>query len=336
MLQVIRPGVQTVVIDGGRWGYQAAGVGVGGPMDRFAFRVANLLAGNDPDAAALEIAVGGLEVVFGEPRRIAVCGELAAEAYGSRLPLWTAVWVKEGTSLRIVSTGAGRYGYLSVEGGIRVPAVLGSAGTHLRSGFGGFGGRALRAGDEVPLGARSGPMPEFPGQQPFFAGRIRVSSAWLERVRGRRMRQRIVRVFPGPEAERWERNAWDWLCGGTMTVSAQSDRMGYRLEAERPLDGTTAGEMISDAVAFGTVQLPPDGHPVVLMADCQTTGGYPRIGQAAAVDLPVLAQSLPGRRIRFEAVSREEAARLLFRQERELAVLAASWEQAWRHAWARE
>jgi len=332
MLKVIRPGVQTVVQDGGRWGYQAAGVGVGGPMDRFAFRVANLLAGNDPDAAALEIAVGGLEAVVGERRRIAVCGELAAEADGIGLPLWTAVWVEQGTTIRIVPTGSGRYAYLSVEGAVAVPAVLGSAGTHLRSGFGGFGGRALRAGDEVPFGARFGPAPESPVRRPFFASGIRVSAAWLERVRGMRMRERAVRVFPGPEANRWERDVMEWLCGAALTVSAQSDRMGYRLEAARPLDGSPAGDMISDAVAFGTIQVPPDGHPVVLMADCQTTGGYPRIGQTAAVDLPVLAQSLPGQRIRFEAVSREEAARLLWRQERELAVLAARCGRAWREA----
>jgi antagonist of KipI len=302
-LVVVRPGLLTTVQDLGRWGYQDRGVPVAGPMDAFSHRLANRLVGNDDEAAALEVTLLGPELRATGDALCAVTGadfELFVDQ--QRVECGQPFQLKSGATLRFGRRLAGARSVLAFRGGIDVPPVLGSRATSLVSGMGPFGGRALGAGDIVPIGLARTPASPRPAGQPL---RLPTGGARL-------------RVIPGPHEACFASPALERLFSSAFTVTPQSNRMGFRLEGPELSYGESA-EILSDATPHGSLQVPRSGQPILLMADRQTTGGYPKIATVIAADLPVAGQLAPGDWIRFVPCTRAVAMDALNRLERRLA-----------------
>jgi antagonist of KipI len=308
-LTIVRAGALTAVQDLGRAHHRRAGVSLGGALDLHAARVANLLVGNPETAALLEVTLGSARFRFHDDRLIAWCGgEFHFDTGGETIPTGRACRVCSGEEFEIAPAGCGCRVWLAVSGGIDVPLVLGSRATDLRAGFGGWEGRALRDGDELPLG-------QIP---PFAVCATRVSSwsaplDWSQTARERP----ILRVVPGPEWEEFGEGSRAMFLNERFTVSPKCDRMGARLEGIA-LRREKAEERLSEAVAPGTIQVPNDGQPIILLGDCQTIGGYSRIGSVITVDLPISAQLRPNDSVRFREVTRAEAVELFVERENDL------------------
>lgn len=324
--QVARAGLQTTVQDLGRYGLQRFGVPVSGAMDRLSLRVANRLVGNDDNDAALEITLVGPVLQFDSDTLIALCGgDLGALVNDKPLPMNRPAWIARGSRLAFGQCVAGCRAYLALAAGVDVPEVLGSRSTYLRAGFGGFNGRALKAGDRIDAVA---------ADQSYFRG-LRESKVfhvdgfaapkWSVRVDAARLnlQPQTIRFVAGRHWENLPSSTRNRFTGENFRVGAASDRMGYRLEGN-DLGQHEYGDIASEAVTFGTIQLPPDGNPIVLMADRQTIGGYPRVGEVASVDLPMLAQLKPGDTLRFERIALGEAQQLFHTQMSALAQVEAS------------
>jgi antagonist of KipI len=296
-MTVTRAGMLTTVQDLGRPGHRAAGVPLSGAMDAFALRVANWLVGNPGNAAGLEFTLLGPELVFSHDTLVATGGG----DFGG-LPWWQPSVVRAGVPVKLTSARRGCRGYLAVAGGFAVAPVLGSRSTFLRAGFGGLQGRALHDGDRLPA-------PE--------AGR-RIVGHWHldERILPPYAPAPTVRVVRGAQADEFHGE----LFSGEFKVSPQSDRMGVRLVGPALVRGDTS-ELLSATVVPGTIQVPPDGQPIVLMADAQTIGGYPQVAHVIRVDLPLIAQLRPGDTVRFREVTLAEAHEALLAREKVLGML---------------
>jgi KipI family sensor histidine kinase inhibitor len=296
-VRVLRAGMLTTVQDLGRLGHRAEGVPLSGAADAVALRVANWLVGNAGDAAALEFTLVGPELEFTTDAVIALGG-----ATFDGVPEWQPVQVTAGTCLKFGAARTGCRGYLAIAGGFKTDSVLGSRSTYLRAGFGGWEGRALRDGDQL-----------FRHEH-----EARVGGGWHvdERILPRYSPTPTVRVVRGAQADDFR----DGLLAGEFAVTARSDRMGLRLSGP-PLLRSATPELLSSAVAPGTIQVPADGQPILLLADAQTIGGYPQAAHVITVDLPLVAQLKPGDRVRFREISLEEAQKLLLAREHALAIL---------------
>jgi antagonist of KipI len=333
-LIVRSPGLLTTVQDGGRAGYRAIGVAAGGAMDEVALRTANLIVGNPEGAAALEMTLAGAELEAADDLLIAVTGaEMSPAADGGRLPMGRPVWVRRGTVIRFGRAARGCRAYVAVAGGIDVPPVLGGRGTDIRAGFGGADGRPLRAGDTLPVGAPAAWAAAGAAAlaaHAAAAGRAWAAPGWCALPGGfagggsaRDAADGVVlRAVPFADTDAFTAESRERFFREPYTAAPDSDRMGVRL-AGPPLSLTVRTEMRSRGVLPGAVQVPSGGQPIVLGADCQTTGGYPVIAHVAAVDLPLLAQVRPGDRVRFRPVGLDEAHRLLLRREANMRLLAA-------------
>lgn len=292
--------------DGGRFGYQPQGVPVSGAMDMHVLESANMLVGNARYGACLEIASGKLELQVNQDCLMALtgagsevnCGKLSL-AFNKRL------LIKSGSILTFKPTSQGSWTYLSVAGGLSIPLILGSSSTYLPAGFGGLEGRALKAGDVISFNAKEAQIED---------NQINTISRW-----GLALQRSIasIRIMAGLEWARLSDESKRIFLNTDFKITPDSNRMGYRLQGQAM---KTLGneEMISSPVTKGTVQLTHEGSPIVLMADAQTIGGYPRIAQVAAVDLPRLAQKRVGEKIHFEMISYELASALLVEHENEL------------------
>ncbi|WP_409291446.1 biotin-dependent carboxyltransferase family protein [Peribacillus sp. SCS-37] len=324
MIIVDKPGLLTSIQDSGRTGYQKYGVVASGTMDSFAHRAANLLVGNDEREAVLEITLLGPALTFEEDTLIAVCGgDLTPTVDGVSIPLWRTILVRKGGTLRFRGTRLGCRCYVALAGGLSIPGVMGSKSTYLRAGIGGFEGRALQTGDQMavnPPGAVSNKMAAFLSNKkttPFYTqADWQISAAAIPSYSD----NPVIRVIKGPEFELFSEESKSRFFSEAYTVTPDSDRMGYRFKGEK-LSLDAARELISTAVSFGTIQVPSDGCPIILLADRQTTGGYPRIGTAAAVDLPLLAQAKPGDRVSFREIQLQEAQALYLQREKELQIV---------------
>jgi len=300
-ITVLRPGLLTTIQDAGRWGYQHLGVSVSGPMDPFAHRFANSLLGNAPDAATLEATILGPELRFEHRARIAIAGgDLQPTLDSTQLSTGDVVQCAGGSVLRFGDRRSGARAYVAVDGGIAVPRVLGSRSTHVTSGLGGMDGRALRSGDRIALGPSPSPSSS---RSSLRHGSYGAGDA-------------LLRVMRGPQADDFHPSALDVLQRTRFTISPQSDRMGYRLRGGTLPTLPASGEMTSGATVLGAVQVPPSGQPILLMADRQTTGGYPQIAVVITADLPLAAQLAPGDTVRFELCRRSDAIAALTEQER--------------------
>jgi len=308
MLDVIEGGFLTTVQDAGRFGWGHCGVPPAGPMDPFAFRAANLLVGNPPDAAGLEITLAGPVLRASCECLIAVCGAEFDVRVGSLpAPAWHAVFVRAGYEIRFGQRRNGARAYLAVSGGIVLPQFLGSCATFLPGGFGGLEGRALRAGDQLFLGR----YPDSDLRDSDLL--IRAGKAWLRSARPPYSPNPTLRIVMGPQDDYFTSEGLATFVESEYEVTRSSDRMGYRLCGPAVTHRDKA-DIVSDGVVTGSVQIPGEGQPIVMMADHQTTGGYPKIATVIRADLPLLAQCLPGDRVRFHAVSIAEAQEALRHQ----------------------
>jgi antagonist of KipI len=309
IVTVLRPGLLTTVQDSGRWGYQSLGVPVAGPMDHAAHRLANAIVGNPAGAATLEATLLGPELRVEQETRIALTGgDLRAAVDGAEAPTYAPVRCPSGSVLRFGGRRDGIRAYVAFDGGVALEPVLGSRATHILSGLGGIDGRPLKAGDRLPLGENTKPGLVFSRHVKTRPGSQGVSGARL-------------RVLPGPQADYFERSALAALQRVRFTISPQSDRMGYRLSVATGYQlpatdwGRVRGEMISDVTLIGGLQIPPSGDPILLMADRQTTGGYPQLAVVITADLPLAGQLGPGDWIEFEVCQRADAIAALIAAE---------------------
>ncbi len=291
MAKVLRVGPQASVQDLGRVGHRAIGVGTSGALDPFAGRVANLLVGNDEGAALIEIALGNFRLRLEDERLITWCGgDFDVEITERKVPAGHTYFVGAGEEIAIMNAKTGCRAWLAISGGIDVPRVLESRSTDLRAAFGGFNGRSLRGGDELALGE----LPVAGREWMVLLREARLSSwsaprAWASTS----MHHSVLRFIRGTD--------WKDFCDQT-----------HQALAEEKFTAT------QEAVTPGTLQVPPNGKPILLLGDCQTIGGYPKIAHVITVDLPIAAQLRPGNAVRFREVSLEEAYQLFFEREREL------------------
>ena len=296
-LAVVKPGMLTTVQDLGRRGYQSVGVPVAGPMDAYSHRLANQIVGNDSSAAALEITLLGPELIADGDLTCAATGaDISLTVDGKPAPLNELFRVRSGARLRWGTRISGARQTFAVAGGFDVPAMFGSRATHLASRMGPFGGRGLRGGDVLPIGAAGG-------------GRT-LAGHPLEVPAG----GAHLRVLPAVHRDRFTDDAWGLLVHARFIVSPQSNRMGYRLDG--PLLGHAgAADILSEAMPYGAIQVPSSGQPILLMADRATTGGYATIANVITADLPIAGQLAPGDWIQFDPINREDAIAALRRRE---------------------
>lgn len=303
-IHVIKPGMLSTFQDLGRTGYQHLGVPVAGAMDARAHRLANLLAGNAQDMATMEITVSGPVLRFDQPACIAICGaDLSPHLRNKPIPLNRPIALKAGSELSFGERRHGARCYLAVFGGFTVANVLGSASTYLRSSMGGWHGRALRKGDQLELNTNLMSSGLTALSRKLWDIEVYLPAALASTPR------RTVRIVKGPQWKEFSPESCAAMITQPFRISPDSERMGYRLQGPA-ITLSEPRQMISEATSFGTIQVPSGGQPIVLMADRQTTGGYPKIANVAAVDLPLLAQMLPGDTVRFEPISLDHAQEL--------------------------
>jgi antagonist of KipI len=294
-IMVVKPGWLTTVQDLGRYGYQQYGMPVSGAMDRYSYVLANRLTGNQDHAAALEITLKGPELLFEHDSVIAVTGaDLSPSVDGIGIPLWTSVPVKAGSRMTFGTRRVGARSYLAITGGFDVPIVLGSRSTHIASQTGGMKGRTLAQGDVLI------------GGTPSLHQHATIERSLPEKLRPIYSTVTTLRILPGPQGNAFLEQALAILTTNPYRLTSQSDRMGYRLEGPK-LGRRRAEQYISDGTAMGVLQVPPDEQPILLMADRQTTGGYPKLAIVISADLHLVGQLLPGDTIQFTTTTLQEA-----------------------------
>lgn len=321
-IEVIKRGLFVTVQDLGRKGFAKFGIGKSGVMDGFAFRIANWLVGNGAEEAALEVTWSGFSVRFHQNTLVSITGaDLSPESGGMPVPMWRPVWFRRGSELTFKRPVTGCRAYVAAAGGLDVPEVLGSRSTYLRGGIGGMDGKALQTGDVIPIrqSAQSGSStkgsPKFEEHEVFRT--VNWSAApWRSYIRP----NPVIRVTKGLQQGDFREEDLRHFYEGSYRVKPESDRMGYRLSGPS-LALRSSREYVSEGVTDGTVQVPADGQPIILMADRQTLGGYPKIAQVVTADLPKVAQLSPGDVIRFREISIEEAEGLYLEQEQGLRLL---------------
>ncbi|HEU4744098.1 MAG TPA: biotin-dependent carboxyltransferase family protein [Anaerolineales bacterium] len=286
--EVIDANGLVTVQDAGRKGWRQFGVPGSGPMDRFAFQAANALVGNPIECAAIEIGLGDVTFQAIQNCVISITGAgYQLSIYTWEFPLWSSFFVRAGWKIRLNKTNTGMWAYLAVAGGFQTQPVLDSRSTYLRGGFGGFEGRTLQAGDRIGTGVSSHLSYEF------------AARMLPEEARPNYDHHPVIHVILGPQMNYFTRESIDTFFSSEFSISLRSDRMGYRLEGPS-LNQRGQPELISEGLTFGAIQVPSNGQPIVMMADCPTTGGYPKIGTIASADLPLIAQCMPGKsKIRF-------------------------------------
>jgi 5-oxoprolinase (ATP-hydrolysing) subunit C len=304
-LRVLHAGNGATIQDAGRYGYLRYGVTPAGPMDWVAFNTANLALGNDDRAAAIEISVGGLKVVCeGTPLWVAYAGgEFVWRRNGEPLPKAARACLEPGMALEARAGQSGALSYLAADGGFATPVTLGSRATHTRSGIGGIDGRMLRNDDVLPVASSGAKRAEN-----FEAS---INAPWLAQ-------QGALRVVLGPQDDYFAQEALSTFFSSEFTLTAMADRMAYRFEGP-DIASARGYDIVSDGIALGAIQIPGDKRPLILMADRQPTGGYPKLGTIARADIGRLAQMRPGDRCRFKMAGADEARAALLRLEEDIA-----------------
>jgi len=298
--QILNPGALTTIQDFGRKGYMKYGTPASGAADPFAAEAANLLVGNDPGAALLEITLFRLDLLALENLTIAVTGgDLTPTVNKNPLPMWRSAPVQRGDRIAFRGRKTGFRAYLAVRGGLAAEEFLGSRSVFLR----GLMGQPLRA--EAILSTEEDPAGDF---QPRIMPPERVPDY---------SRRGPLRVILGPQDDRFTAKGIEIFLTSEYKVSAQSDRMGYRLEGPK-IEHLRGADIISEGIARGAIQVPGDGLPIILLWDAQVSGGYTKIANVIGADLGIPAQVMPGETIRFEKVSLEEAHRALRGQKERL------------------
>ncbi len=286
-ITIKKPGLLSTIQDAGRWGFQKYGMPVSGAMDLYSLRRANELVGNGSKEACIEATMDGPTIEFFNDGFIAICGaDMQATLDGNDIEMYKTVRVNKGSNLSFKGLKTGLRTYIAFSGGINVPVVMGSKSTYLRGKIGGFQGRKLQKGDEIEIGTfnknldfKKVPKNKIPFYKEYFTARI----------------------IPGPEAGHFTVKGLADFLNSEYTLTEQCDRMGYRLTGTK-IRHRLSADIISSGIAFGTIQVPSHGDPIIMMADRQTIGGYTRIGNIVSEDLPYIAQLKPGDKISFKEV----------------------------------
>ena len=300
MITVVKPGLLSTIQDEGRPGYRAFGMPLAGAVDRDAYAVANLLAGNRAGDAAIEMTLLGGAFRFDSDAVVAITGaDMQPTLEGAQVAGWSSFPVAAGSVLAFSSAREGCRCYLAVRGGIDVPVVLGSRSTYTRARVGGLQGRALVAGDLLATG---------PSARPSTGSGRAAPPPWRlpARLVPRYPREKRIRVLLGPQDDRFPRGGLASFLGATYAVSNRNDRMGYQLEGP-PIEHARGADIVSDGMIPGSVQVPGNGFPIVMMHDCPTVGGYAKIATAISADLARMAQARTGDFVHFEACTFETA-----------------------------
>lgn len=310
VFEVVKQGLFTTVQDAGRCGFQRYGVSVSGAMDRFAFEIANMLVGNARSAACLEATVIGPELKALCDTAAAVTGaDFPIKVNGQDAPMWQTLQLRRGDVLSLGKAQAGCRAYISVQGGVDAPLVMASRATDIRGGFGGLNGRHLKQGDIIFSSQHATP--------PKAA--LTVPEELIPRYDGAVLAHAVL----GPQHDMFTEESVEAFFSGSYAVTAESDRVGYRLQGP-PLTHRDAAEIVSDAVVVGAVQVPGSGQPIVVMVDAPTTGGYPKIAVITTPSLSALAQASPGDTVAFEKVSLSQAIMELREYEKQLVAVEKS------------
>lgn len=301
LFKINKTGLQTSFQDSGRIGFQKYGVVQGGAMDHLSLNLGNILVGNEPNEACMEVCMIGPEMECLSPTTIAICGgDLSPTLNGKKLPMWRTVRVQKGDLICFGKLKSGLRAYIAVKGGFYVPTVMGSKSYYDKAKIGYpiqkdtiiFGSQQHHAKDRM-IGLSPNEIPQY-------------------------LSSNVIRFIVGPHEEYFTRDGLQTFLETSYEVTSKSDRMGIRLHGEKGITHTNGADIISDAVGFGGIQVPSNGQPIVMMADRQTTGGYSRIGTVISVDLPKLAQMKPGDTIRFQGISVEEAHLLIRKRSKYL------------------
>ncbi|MCD8509567.1 MAG: biotin-dependent carboxyltransferase family protein [Bacillus sp. (in: Bacteria)] len=310
-MEIIKPGLLTTIQDMGREGWQRYGVVVAGAMDSLALNIGNILVGNKREEAGIEVTLLGPEILFLTEGVIALCGaDLTPTLDNTPVPLWHAFSVRKGQLLRFGEQRTGARAYITVAGGITADAIFQSKATYVKGRMGGLNGQPLQKGDIL-----KNDIQQLPKE-----GKIHTGTTLLKKYRPHYKRERQFRVLSGPEMDEFLDTSIKSFFSEPYVISPQADRMGYGLQGARLIHRENA-DIISDTITFGTIQVPANGQPIILMADRQTTGGYARIANVISVDLPYLAQMLPGDKLFFKRVTIQEAQSLYRKQEKWLSYL---------------
>lgn len=308
-----RPGIYTTIQDRGRVGYLGSGFSPSGVMDRRAFTIANLLVENDPNACVLEFALAGPTLRFTTNTFIAITGaDFSPTIDDEKVPMYKALFVKRGSFLQFGSAKQGCYGYVTVAGGsFKVPEVMGSRSTNLKCELGGWQGRILAMGDYLPFMTKA--MDFLPNLESHAMEYDPIYEFDTEEV--------ALRVVLGPQDKLFTAKGIETFFSEPYEVTSKCDRMGYRLKGA-DIETKHGSDIISDGIAFGAIQVPTDGSPIIMLVDRQTTGGYAKIGTIASVDIPKLVQRTPGSKVRFTPISVQEAQDLYRKEQAEFKRLA--------------
>lgn len=306
-IRIVTPGALSLVQDHGRFGYLQYGVTQSGAMDQIAFAAANHILNNPVGSAEIEMTLMGITAEFTENTTICLTGaDMDPKLDGTMIPMYQPVSVRAGQTLSLGTAEKGVRAYLAVQGGLSVPVVMGSRSTNLKAKMGGFEGRALAAGDEIPIGTSDPVSSSLPF--PMSEKELTKEPSFSTDV--------TVRAVLGPQDAMFTEAGLSAFSEGIYTVLPQSDRMGMRLSGPK-IESREGYDIISDGILFGSVQVTNAGEPIVMMADHQTTGGYAKIATVCSFDLPKLAQLTPGGTVRFEVISPSRARELYLRpQER--------------------
>ncbi len=302
-MTILSPGPLSTIQDEGRFGYMSTGFSPNGAMDAYSMKIANILVGNTPEDGVIEMTMMGMAAHFSCDTVMALTGaDMQPMLNGEPVEMYCAVPVHAGDELVLKAATRGLRTYLSVAGGFDLPWEMGSMSTNLKCGLGGFCGRKLQAGDEIPL-RRSITICQLGNRK------TKPENEYADVI--------TVRVVMGPQADYFTQKGIDTFLNSSYTVTPQSDRMGVRLDGEK-IENKNGVDIISDGIATGAIQIPAAGTPIIMMADRQTTGGYAKIATVISSDLKLIAQAKPGTKISFQAVTEKEAVTLKRKEQRAL------------------
>lgn len=314
-IQVKKGGPLTTLQDQGRYGFQKSGVLVSGAMDLESLALANVLLGNAEGEGALEMTMSGPVLNLPQGLMFALTGaDLGAKLGGTPVPRNRVIYVKEDSTLTFGFATRGARGYLAVAGGFDVPVIMDSKSTYLRARIGGVHGEPLKEGETLAIGALTPEQETLATALAKQSGKTFSSMGWSV-PDGEIFGSEPIRVTEGLQYDWFDEDNVGLFCDTPYTITPQSDRMGYRLGGKSLTYKDSSLQLISEPVTFGSIQVPADGNPIILMADRQTTGGYPKIGQVIQADLPRLAQMKPGEKIYFRFVTLAEAEKALLKQK---------------------
>lgn len=317
-ISVLNPGLQSTIQDFGRHGYQKYGVIVSGAMDTYSMRLANIAVGNNENEGVLEITMIGPSLELEKGTLISITGgNISPTINEKKIPMGRPVYLKEDCVLNFGACIAGCRSYLAIAGGFEVPKVMESKSTYLRAQFGGFNGRTLKKGDILNIGEKSGVAIKIIEklQEITHKGEFVTPSWYMGDLTVDNTNSTIIRVFKDRQFDNISEESINKFFDSEFKVDNKSDRMGYRLCGEK-IELKERLEMISEEVSVGTIQIPPDGNPIILLADRQTTGGYPKIAHVASVDIQKIVQLKPNSKIKFKQITLKEAERMYFEREK--------------------